>query len=355
MHKLRALALRLCGFFRIGRKDADFADELEANIVLHAEAGIRAGLAPAEARRQALIHLGGAEQTRQAHRERSTLPWLEGLLHDLRYGARMMAHNAGFTAVAVSTLAVGIGASTAIFSAIKPILLDPLPYPHASRLMTLSEMRKSGEPLLVTFCTFQGLSQRSQSFDFFAVFKPWHAAATSTGQADRPERIEGQRVSADFFRTLGVAPLLGRDFQASDDRFRGPNAVILSNRLWRRRFAGDPALVGKQIRLDDELYTVIGIMPSSFEDVEDPLAEIWAPLQYNAALPLGGREWGHHLRLIARLKPGISSQQASTELRLIMHSLAQTYATGYDSSGGPLDSMLVQPLQHDLKIGRAHV
>ena len=348
MPKLRALALRLRGLFTHRQPESDFAAELESHVALHTADGIRSGLSPQEARRQALIRLGGAEQTRQAHRERRILPGLDSLLRDLRYGLRMMAHNRAFTAVGVLTLAIGIGASTAIFSAIKPILIDSLPYPHAARLMTLSEMRKQGGPMLVTFCTFHGLSARSQSFSSFAVFKSWQPAVGSNSQTERPERLEGQRVSAAFFRTLGIAPFLGRDFQPSDDAFRGPNVVILGNRLWRLRFNGDPAIVGKQVRLDDDLYTVLGVMPSSFEDVEDPLAQIWAPLQYNAALPLGGREWGHHLHLIARLKPGIGREQASAELSGILHTLGQIYAKGYDSSGGPIDSMMVEPLQRDL-------
>jgi putative ABC transport system permease protein len=351
MRKLRALVLRLSGIFRSRRSEEDFTAELESHIALHIDEAIRAGLTPEEARRQALIRLGGAEQTRQAHRERRTLPWLESILKDLRFGLRMMAHNPGFTVVAVLTLAIGIGASTAIFSAVKPILIDPLPYPHASRLVMLWEIRKDGAPMPVTFGTFQGLSQRSRSFDVLAVFKPWQPAATATSQADRPERIEGQRVSADYFRTLGIAPLLGRDFQVSDDRFRGPNVAILSDRLWRRRFAADPAIVGKQVRLDDELYTVIGIMPAGFENVLNPSAEIWAPLQYNPSLPSDGREWGHHLHLVARLKPGVGNQQAGNELSVLLHSWAQTYAKGYDSSGGAPDGIVVHPLQGDLTQG----
>ena len=134
----------------------------------------------------------------------------------------MMAHNAGFTAVAVLTLAIGIGASTAIFSAMKPILIDPLPYPQASRLMMLWEARKDGAPMPVTFGTFHGLSERNRSFEALAVFKPWQPAASSTSDGDRPERIQGQRVSADYFRVLDVSPQLGRNFQASDDRFSWP-------------------------------------------------------------------------------------------------------------------------------------
>jgi putative ABC transport system permease protein len=343
--------MRLSGLFRRRKLDADFAAELESHLALHTEENIRTGLSPAEARRQALIRLGGVEQTRQSHRERRTLPWFESLMQDLHYGVRMMANNQGFTAVVVLTLAIGIGASTAIFSAIKPILIDPLPYPHSSQLTMLWEMRKNGAPMPVTFGTFHGLSQQNGSFDALAVFKPWSPAATATSQADKPERMDGQRVSSDYFRTLGVAPLLGRDFEGSDDRYRGSNVAILSDRLWRRRYGGDRAIVGKQIRLDDALYTVIGIMPSSFENVVSPTADLWAPLQYNPALPFDGREWGHHLHLIGRLKAGVSGQQAANELTVTLHALAQAYAKGYDSSGGAPDNIVVHPLQGDLTQG----
>src|ERR1700677_3638025 len=183
MHKLRAVILRMRGLLSTRRSADDFAAELESHVALHTDAGIRAGLGPEEARRQALLRLGGREQTRQLHRERRTLPWLESLIQDTRYGLRMMVHNAGFTAVVVLTLAIGIGASTAIFSAIKPILIDPLPYPHASRLTMLWEVRKDGAPMPVTFGTFHGLSERSHSFDALAVFKPWQPAATATSRA----------------------------------------------------------------------------------------------------------------------------------------------------------------------------
>jgi len=351
MRKLRAFAHRLRGLFQRHRANQDFAAELESHVALHTDEGIRTGLSPEEARRQALIRLGGAEQTRQAHRERRTLPSLENIAHDLRFGLRMLVHNPGFTTIAVGTLAIGIGASTAIFSAIKPILIDPLPYPNASRLMMLWEMRKNETPMAVTYGTFQGLVQRSHTFETLAVFRPWQPAATASNQIDRPERFRGQRVSADYFRTLGIAPVLGRDFQSLDDSFRGPNVVILSDRLWHRRYAADTAIVGKQVHLDDHLYTVVGILPANFENVVSPTAEIWAPLQYDSSLPWDGREWGHHLHLIGRLKPGVDSEKAGNELSIILHSLAQVYAKGYDSSGGAPDVIVVHPLQHDLTQG----
>ncbi len=351
MGKFRTLFLRLSGLVFRKRREDEFAAELESHVALHTDEGIRAGLSPEEARRQALLRLGGAEQTRQALRERRSLPWIEAAMQDTRYALRMMALNAGFTATAVLTLAIGIGASTAIFSAVKPILIDALPYPQASRLMMLWEARKVGEPMAVTFGSFHGLSERNHSFEALAAYKPWQPAASSTSDSDRPERIPGQRVSADFFRVLNVSPQLGRTFQASDDVFRGPNVVILSDKLWRRRFGADVAIVGRQVRLDDTLFTVVGVMPASFENVLSTSAEIWAPLQYNPALPYDGREWGHHLRMIGRLRAGVSAQQAGNDLNVILHALAQTYVYGYNNSGGPPDFILVHPLQQDLTQG----
>jgi putative ABC transport system permease protein len=331
--------------------DVEFEAELANHVEFDTEDGLRSGLSEAEARRRALIRLGGAEQTRQSYRERRTLPWIERLMQDVRFGLRMMARNRAFTSVAVLTLAVGIGASTAIFSAIKPILIDPLPYPHAGRLMMLWEMRKDGGPMFVTFCTFHGLAQRNGAFDALAVMRPWQPAMIPQGHADRPERFDGQRVSANYFRALGIEPLLGRDFQASDDRLRGPNVAILSDRLWKRRFAADAAIVGKQVRLDDSLYTVIGVMPAAFENLLAPEAQIWAPLQYDDSLPVDGREWGHHLRMVGRLRPGVTTAQARKELNAELYTLAQTFASGYNSSGGAPDGIVVNALQSDLTQG----
>jgi putative ABC transport system permease protein len=346
--KIRAFWHRLSA--TVTRRDgaAGFDAELEAHVAMDTEAGVRDGLDAIEARRQALVRMGGAEQARQAYRERAKFAWLEDVPRDVAYCARTLMRQKAATAVAVLTLAIGIGASTAIFSAVKPILISPLPYPHAKRLMMVWETGTSGMPSPVTFGTFYGISQQNHSFDALAVFKGWQPAATATSEEDRPERLDGQRVSADYFRTLGVSPRIGRDFQASDDRFRGPNVVILSDRIWRNHYGSDAAIVGKQVRLDDAPYTVIGVMPSDFENVVSSTAEVWSPLQYNPALPWDGREWGHHLHMIGRLKAGVSSQQAANELSIVLRSLAQIYAKGYDSSGGAPHGMAVHALQDDL-------
>ena len=168
----------------------------------------------------------------------------------------------------------------------------------------------------VTFHTYRELAARSRSFEAMAVMKAWQPAMTS---ATQPERFDGQSVSASYFRALGVSPALGRDFQEADDRFRGPHVVILSDALWRWRFGGDRTIVGRQITLDDNLYTVLGVMPRGFENVLAPSAELWSPLQYEAGniTSLETQEWGHHLHMVGRLRPGLGVEQARRELNAI--------------------------------------
>jgi putative ABC transport system permease protein len=240
---------------------------------------------------------------------------VRGLWQDFRYGVRMLEKSPGFTVVAVLTLALGIGANTAIFSAVSPILFEPLPYPHASRIVMIWDIFQ-GSRSDVTFHTYRELASRSYSFDAVSAMEPWRP--TMTGRAE-PERLEGQSVSAGYFRVLGIPPALGRGFQASDDVFHGPRVVILSNGLWQRRFAGDRGIIGRGITLDGDSYEVIGVMPRGFENVLASSAEIWSPMQYNAGniTDLTSTEWGHHLRMFGRLRPGVSKENGAKELRAI--------------------------------------
>ena len=176
---------------------------------------------------------------------------MDQLLQDIRFGWRLLRRSPGFTAAAVVALALGVGATTAIFSAVNPILFEPLPYPSSGRIAVILEIRSDGLRNAGTFGMYRELAERNRSFDAIAVLKPWQP--TMTG-ADQPERFDAQRVSASYFQVLGLSPTLGRDFQASDDRLNGPNVVVLSDGLWRRRFAGDRTIVGRQIRLDDNSY-----------------------------------------------------------------------------------------------------
>ena len=183
---------------------------------------------------------------------------MSGLVQDLRYAVRQLRKTPGFACTVIVILALGIGSTTAIFSTINPILLEPLPYPQARRIVMIWYAGEDGSRIPQTFHTYRELAERSRSLEAITVLKPWQPALTG---ADHPERFDGQRVSANYFHALGVPPALGRDFQPSDDVYNGPKVVILGNELWQRTFAGDRSIIGRQVRLDDDNYTVIGVMP----------------------------------------------------------------------------------------------
>ena len=249
--------------------------------------------------------------------------WEDAMIQDLRFGIRMLLRKPGFTLIAVFTLSLGIGASTAIFSAVNPILFESLPYPHASQLTMIWDHGADGKRQDVTFGTYREIAQRSRSFDALAVMRAWQP--TLTGPAE-PERLEGQRVSASYFQVLGVAPTLGRDFDASADRPKGMKTAILSDALWRRRFGADPTILGRFISLDDDNYTVVGVMPASFENVLSAKADVWTLLQYDSSLPSFQRgEWGHHLRLVGRLRPGIGIEQVGRDLDTIARNQTEEF------------------------------
>ncbi len=244
---------------------------------------------------------------------------MSGLVQDVRYALRQLRKTPGFACTAIVILALGIGSTTAIFSTINPILFEPLPYPQARRIVMIWYAGEDGSRIPQTFHTYRELAERSRSLEAIAVLKPWQPALTG---ADHPERFDGQRVSANYFHALGVPPALGRDFRPSDDVYNGPKVVILGNRLWQRTFAGDRSIIGTQVRLDDDNYTVIGVMPRMFDNVLAPSAEVWAPLQYDPGniASRQTREWGHHLRVVARLRAGVNMSQARSDLDLIARS-----------------------------------
>jgi putative ABC transport system permease protein len=265
------------------------------------------------------------------------------MFQDLRYASRMLIKKPAFTMLAVFTLALGIGASTAIFSAVNPILFESLPYPDADRLVMVWDNGNEGARIHVTFGTYRELLERGRSFDSMAVARVWQP--TLSGQA-QPERFDGQRVSASYFRTLGVSPAIGSDFQESDDRPNGPPVVIISDRLWRERFNGDASVLGQTVILDSRLYTVIGVMPRAFENVLAPAAEFWTLLQYDTALLPDSREWGHHLRMVARLRSGAETNQGRLELNSIAQNPAPEFSRPPHAS--MIQGMIVNSLQDDV-------
>jgi putative ABC transport system permease protein len=344
MRALRAWFLRLFNLFGKERRDRDLTAEMESHLQMHVDDNIRSGMSPEEARRQALIQLGGVEQAKESYRDRRGIPLLETTLQDVRYGLRMLRKNPGFTAVAVLTLALGIGANTAIFSVVNGVLLRPLPFPRQDRLLMVWERDAAGRKSHVGWATITDWNELNHSFTGIAAISQW--LPTLVGASDAQNLI-GFRVSADFFDVMGVQPQHGRGFLPAEDVRGNQFVVVLSHGLWQRRFGSDPAIVGKSIRLGSFSYTVVGVLPADFPSVFsfDPSkpADIYTPLAYDATLPYACRDC-RHLRAVARLMDGVSMAHANAEMDQISESLFRLYPTEYETSGTlltPLKDFLV--------------
>lgn len=315
MIRLRAWFVRLGGVFGKKRRERDFSEELASHLAMHVEDNVRAGMTRDEARREALIKLGGVEQAKEMYRDRSRLPLLETLLQDIRYALRQFRRRPGFTAIAVITLALGIGATTAIFSIVYAVLIRPLPFPHSDRITQLSvTYRGQVQPYSgFTAAAFDFWKQNSRPFQYVA-------ASTSEGfdlaGAGRPERVSAMRVSSKYFDVWGVQPLLGRNFDAQEEQVGGPNVAILSYGLWREHFAGSPTALGRSILLDGVPYTVIGVMPAGFfsptspSPLENSPVELWITIG-QVRNTIGS---GQNYDVIGRLRPHVSRGQADAYL-----------------------------------------
>lgn len=304
VHGVRALADR-----DAARREAE--DEVEHYLEQAAGEHVKRGLSPVEARRAARLELGSAAGAREGLVRYGWENAVEEVVTDLRYAARRLRSRPGFALATVVTLAVGIGATTATFSVVSPVLLQPLPYPDPERVLAVWDVGPGGIRLDVTFGTYREVAARSRSFEALAVARDWQP--TLQGRAE-PERISGQRVTGDYFRVLGVAPARGEAFAVTDDEPGAPDRVILADALWRGRFGGDLGIVGRTITLDGRPFTVLGVMPPDFENVTAPSAELWTTLRYDMS---EGRAWGHHLRMFGRARPGIGPGDVGRELNAI--------------------------------------
>lgn len=322
MPKLRAFWVRLRGLFGARREEAEFAAELESHVAMHTADGIRGGLSREEARRQALIRLGGVEQTRQAWRERRTLPWLESLAQDLRFALRQLRKSPGFTVTAVLTLALGIGANTAVFSLFDTVLLHPLPYRDPGQLMLVTETVPTlgQDEVGVAIQEARDYQTRSQSFSQMGTFEDAGFNLTGNG---RPLRVNAALVSHSLFPLLDAEPILGRTFTADEDNNGNNHVAVISWQLWRNQYAGNAQILGKSIKLDETPYTVIGVMPPSFRFPFDgkplsEMADLWVPDAIDPSrLDPQNRIMEFGVGLIGRLKPDVSPARARAEIASI--------------------------------------
>jgi putative ABC transport system permease protein len=254
--------------------------------------------------------------------------FMSTFLNDTRLAVRYLRRSPSFAMASIVTLGLAIGATAAIVSVIDPVLLRPLPYRGADRLAFVWERDRDGSRSNVGFSTIGDFASQATSFESSAAVGGWEP---SIGDVD-PERVSGSRVSATYFKTLGVQPAIGRDFLAEEDQPDHNQVVILSDRLWQRRFGGDRAIVGRTISIGGNPMTVGGVMPPDFENVVAPDAEIWRVLGYAATQPFACRTC-RHLRMIARLKPSATIASATTELDRVHANLVKEFPTQYASIG----------------------
>jgi predicted permease len=343
MRKLRALCFRLLGVFRSRRADDDFAAELESHIALHTEAGIRSGLTAEEARRQALIHLGGMEQTQQAHRERRSLPWVDSLLQDTRYGVRTLRRSPGFTITAVCTLALGIGACTAIFSLVNAVLLRSLPYGDPDRLVYLftpnPHIAVPTEVMTPSYADFYDIGRQGHSFARMSVFEQ---AMFHLAMGGSVERVSAAKVDENFFETLESAPEIGRSIGADDNVPGHSRVAVISDWLWHSMFAGNADVLERSLSLQGVRYRIVGVMPPAFAypsssdlpygNPSIKATHIWIPLALTAKQK-AEREPGND-EAIARLRPGVSVREAQAEMSSIMIRLDQLHTGEFGRGWG---------------------
>ena len=313
--------------------DRELTEEIRAHLDLLTEVKLNEGLTPEEARRAALIELGGVEQVKESVREIRHGRLLEDVWQDARYAVRSLRKNPGFTVVAVLTLALGIGANTAIFSVINAVLLRPLPYEDPQRLVVLTETI-SERPIGVSYPNF--VDWRNQNTVFANVAAVRERESFNLTGAGESERLQGRLVSYNFLSTLGVKPVAGRDFVAEDDRPGAAPAVILSHALWQRRFGSDLTIIGRQLTLNRQSFTVAGITPADFEYGLD--ADVTVPIGLSTErFSARGRDPG--IDTVARLKPGVSNEQATAELNTIAARLEQQYPESNNGRRVRLDSL----------------
>ena len=339
MRQLRALLLRFKGLFLKDARERELAAELESHLQMHIDDNIRAGMSPQDARRVAVVKLGGLDQTKEAYRDRSTLPFLESVVQDLRFTLRQLRKNPAFTVTATTMVALGIGASVAIFAFVDAALIKPLPYQNPSRLLFVTETTPEIPRAALSYHDYVDWKKLNNVFESLEVYhQRGYVFRTSTGM----ELVDGARVSNGFFRTLGVGPTLGRDFFAGEDLPQAPRTVILSYATWQKRFGGRADIVGQPLTLNELPHTIVGVLPQNFHFAPVEGAEFWTTLQPGG--PCDSRRSCHYLNGVARLKEGVSQEAALADVTRIAKDLEIQYPDsnrGQGATVAPLAEVIV--------------
>jgi putative ABC transport system permease protein len=319
----------------------DLSEELRQHLDEKTEQLMRDdGLSRKDAEQAARRAFGNATLVEERSRSVWQWPTLESIWADLKYALRQLHKSPGFTCTVIVTLALGIGANTAVFSVMNAVLLRPLSFPQPDRIFQIEKIAAANSSYTASIPLFLEWRNHNRVFDHIAAYSVL-PVGFNLAERERPERVPGLRVSADFFRVLGVAPAVGRNFAGDEDRTGSPHVVILGDSLWHRRYNSDPGIVGRSIKLDGEAYTVIGILPPGFQFLAtmptSSAIEVWTPLQ----LPSASRDPSSTLECIARLKSGVTREQAGLEMTSLTRQLAREFPAVF-----PLDgSVNLLPLQ----------
>ena len=356
MRTLRRFFKRLTSWARTKRDEERLQEEIAEHLALATEENLRARMSSIEARRQAMLKFGGVEAMKEEYRDQKGLPFLETLAQDLRYAVRMLLRSPGFALIAIATMALGVGATTAIYSVIDATLLHPLPYPHPSELVRIEDDLPGvgAQDVSVSVPEWKDL-ENSGIFQYVAL--DYFNSANLTGSA-QPTRVAMKGVTPNYFAMLGVGAQLGRTFDPGDNTPGFNLEVVISDGLWKRAFGADPRILGKTLRLDNDVYHVVGVMPPGFRDqgktTEERNTELWAAGGF-AAVPfppaLRNSRFG---TAFARLKPGLPGASAQAHIDALVASLKKQYPADYPAQAAwtvrliPLSETMVGNVRQSL-------
>src|SRR6266852_2715047 len=332
--KFRSLLRNL---FLSRRLEVDLDQEVHAHLELLMAENIRAGMPPHEAQRAARIELGGIEQVKEQVREERMGNWLHSVISDCRYGLRQLRKNPGATAVMVFTLALGIGASTAIFSVVYGVLLRPLPYTDSSRIMAVFEVNSNGGWSHLADPNFDDFRDQNRSFRSIAKY---NYGVVSVSGASQPTRTMVATVSPDFLKVFGIQPILGRDFIASDAKKGAGSTVLVSYGYWRQQLGSPRDLSQAHLRIDGAVYSVIGVLPAGFQFPPD--VSLWLPTDLNGE---NQSRTAHNYYAVGRLSDGVSVEQANRDISAIARRIHDTSSEQGDYL---LKDGIVVPLQNSI-------
>ncbi len=304
---------RFRSLLRSDRLDRDLSDELRFHVEMRTRDNLAAGMSADDARRDAERRFGNAALIKDRTRDRNVIRWLESAMQDIRYALRGLRKNPGFASVAILVLALGIGANSAMFSVVNAVMLKPLPYADSSRLLWLANYLPAFKAEIADSRNWQEWNSQKQLFENVSAIVFDDANLI---QGDSPARVSVAIVSRNLFDTLGISPALGRGFTAEEDRYKGPRVAILTHALFEQRFAGDPAVLGKTVDLDDNLYTVVGVMPAGFHMPQRVDVDLLTPL----ALGPQSQESGLLLLdVIAKMRPGVRIDRVRSDLTALLY------------------------------------